>query len=665
VDGSADSSTSASLCSRLAIFFGCRKPPPPRADDIAALYTYVTSGGDITSGIDEATEDDKADLDSDLYGTEYADDGIDGGAVMWENLSGETSLNGGGAVAFGPNANVSPSSSSLVTPVGRHVGVVIDHTTVTNHKRRGRPAAAASNTATIIGTGVHGAPAASLNTSAPTFQTRAVSVVVLNAVGFHAVVFREATAALLATSDALTSCIVAATAAERGVVDSFHGDQFLLTFNAAAPCGTHATRAPRCALRIAHKVHDACNLTLTAGVACGPARCGTLGCRDARRFSIIGCAAPQAAALERLIRRHPSEHLWRLPTALAASSPLHAAATRKAPYRVAVAQPQFEDLRAQFSIECIDVAALPIVAGGATALRGNPNLVVGKLPGQLAVPPRPSNNRNGLPAGLPGWQFVAVAQILGEVAASGDGHGGDNEWMYVMEQAQRAAAQADLPPPQHFPAGGAGGANRTVGSSLSLAEANAIFPVLVSAANGLAVAAYANHAAMWKASCGVPFGESGFVTPTLILPTALGRAPRPTLLVPSAGTPDASVVSAAAPDSSHLDIQQQRRQDEFVDTLLKRLLRQPDVTRETVEDVDDLLPPTPLPLGTTMMPPPARTGPTHFATAGSAIPPAVKIQLAAALLRPPMGGEQEGAAAQLAALKDMLVAVISWSKLRI
>jgi class 3 adenylate cyclase len=147
---------------------------------------------------------------------------------------------------------------------------------------------------------------------------RLVSVAALNVVGFHGASLRDGALRLGNIAEALTMLVTGAVGEERGVVDSFHGDHFLLTFNAASSCATHAIRAARCALRVGQRAAAAfgeLGVRVAGGVASGPTRCGTLGSKDARRFSIVGAAVPQAFALEQLVRRHPRDAIWRQPAA--------------------------------------------------------------------------------------------------------------------------------------------------------------------------------------------------------------------------------------------------------------------------------------------------------------------------------------------------------------
>jgi class 3 adenylate cyclase len=426
----------------------CRRAPPPDPTSIHALVAGLkedeAAGGDQNALDDDDEDDANHALLLSLLGDEHAATGYNrSGGAFFESQrqqpgSPVDQCRSPAASHFGDssfNNNGGSSAPVHVSGYRRHSGttsIVI---------------APPSSAVTPAGPGP--------NTGAAIFAPRSVSIICVNTVGFHAAALRDGAAALSQISETLTAIVVAAVAAERGVVDSFHGDQFLLTFNAAAPCATHATRAPRCALRIAQKTsaqitttqiglgafrpdfsaeatdHSVNNsstnngsfaasataaaaLIVTAGVATGPARCGTLGCRDSRRFSIVGAPVPQAAALERIVRRHPREHRWRVPVGASSSGPGGAA-----PYRIAVAQPQLDDLRAHFVCECIDVAPLPVVVSAAATNRRT-NGPMTPLLASVAAPPTAA------------VKFYAIAQILGDIAAAGDGHG-DKEWMYALD----------------------------------------------------------------------------------------------------------------------------------------------------------------------------------------------------------------------------------------
>jgi hypothetical protein len=168
-------------------------------------------------------------------------------------------------------------------------------------------------------------------------------------------------------------------------------------------------RGARAALKIGQRAAAAFGdvVRVTAGVAGGPVRCGTLGCAGSQRFSMVGAAVPQAAALEQLVRRHAREHLWRAPVG--------------GPYRVAVPHAMFEELRSHLAYECFDVAHLPAVApAAAAAARG----------AAFATPNATSRGRKRA-APPASTQISAVAQLLGEIRVDER----DNEWMYALHGA--------------------------------------------------------------------------------------------------------------------------------------------------------------------------------------------------------------------------------------
>jgi class 3 adenylate cyclase len=196
---------------------------------------------------------------------------------------------------------------------------------------------------------------------------RSITAVYVNAVGFHAATLQQDASRLAALTELLTQTVCDAASEEKGVVDSFHGDRFLLSFNAASSCATHALRGARCALRIGQRLDASAPvlrragwpvLRITAGAASGPARCGTLGCQSARRFTMMGAPVPQAATLEQLCRRHPREQHWRMPASVSGRGDA-------APYRVLVSQSMLDDIQTQLTVECVDVVRLPVATSAA------------------------------------------------------------------------------------------------------------------------------------------------------------------------------------------------------------------------------------------------------------------------------------------------------------
>ena len=100
----------------------------------------------------------------------------------------------------------------------------------------------------------------------------------------------------------LLTIVVAAAQEERGVMDSFHGDHFILTFNASRAVAGALGAAVRTAGAISVAVrHDSMfrgSLGLSAGAASGKTHVGTLGIDGHRRLSVVGHAYRSAVGLQ-------------------------------------------------------------------------------------------------------------------------------------------------------------------------------------------------------------------------------------------------------------------------------------------------------------------------------------------------------------------------------
>jgi hypothetical protein len=91
-----------------------------------------------------------------------------------------------------------------------------------------------------------------------------------------------------------------------GVVDSFHGDHIVATFNAVVPCSAHARRATHCAVNLATKLPTlGFHLRASIGIGTGKALVGNLGCASMKHFCVLGNVLPQAALLEQMTRLYP------------------------------------------------------------------------------------------------------------------------------------------------------------------------------------------------------------------------------------------------------------------------------------------------------------------------------------------------------------------------
>jgi class 3 adenylate cyclase len=182
-----------------------------------------------------------------------------------------------------------------------------------------------------------------LNTGTSLKRQR-MTVVCVNLVGFNAAAAAAGPMMVVSAMDAAVERVLRHVADCRGVLDSFHGDRFLATFNAAAPCTAHSRRAAACALRCAAELPTlGLRLAATAGVASGEALVGNVGAKAMKHFCAIGPAVSQAAVLERLAKAYPD------------------AATR-----VVVSARVAADTAAQIRVRPLDVVALPGRARGQT-----------------------------------------------------------------------------------------------------------------------------------------------------------------------------------------------------------------------------------------------------------------------------------------------------------
>ena len=133
-----------------------------------------------------------------------------------------------------------------------------------------------------------------------------VAALSLNLVGFHALVAPDPQASrtqrIHDVSTELLELAVACAHSERGVMDSFHGDHFVLTFNASRAVGTPLAAAVRTANAFIAEVHgsgtfDGCR-GVAAGASAGRAVVGTFGIDGYRRLSVVGEVYRNAHALQ-------------------------------------------------------------------------------------------------------------------------------------------------------------------------------------------------------------------------------------------------------------------------------------------------------------------------------------------------------------------------------
>ena len=133
-----------------------------------------------------------------------------------------------------------------------------------------------------------------------------VGILSLNLVGFHNLCApeRHLTRAhkINELSTNLLSLAVACAHGERGVMDSFHGDHFTLTYNASRAVAGPLAAAVRSANSFIAQVHENPLFANAGGVAAGAAssraHVGTFGIDGYRRLSVVGEAYRTATALQ-------------------------------------------------------------------------------------------------------------------------------------------------------------------------------------------------------------------------------------------------------------------------------------------------------------------------------------------------------------------------------
>ena len=133
-----------------------------------------------------------------------------------------------------------------------------------------------------------------------------VGVLSLNLVGFHALCAPERTITrarkINDISTSLLTIAVACSHRERGVMDSFHGDHFTLTFNASRAVAGPLAAAVRTANNFIFEVSENAVFWpvkgVAAGAAAGKAHVGTFGIDGYRRMSVVGDVYRAAIALQ-------------------------------------------------------------------------------------------------------------------------------------------------------------------------------------------------------------------------------------------------------------------------------------------------------------------------------------------------------------------------------
>eukprot|EP00744_Colponema_vietnamica_P003355 GILI01005155.1.p1 GENE.GILI01005155.1~~GILI01005155.1.p1 ORF type:complete len:766 (-),score=172.96 GILI01005155.1:576-2612(-) len=141
-----------------------------------------------------------------------------------------------------------------------------------------------------------------LPANATGLSTKRVTILAINARNFHTDINVFAPNTAIEPTMDLTEIISNICNRERGVIDSFHGDHFVLSFNAARHNAEGPQKAARCAMDIiaAHEGLMEFSMGLSTGKAC----VGHLGTSTLKRLSIIGEVYSRAMSNERMCRHN-------------------------------------------------------------------------------------------------------------------------------------------------------------------------------------------------------------------------------------------------------------------------------------------------------------------------------------------------------------------------
>jgi class 3 adenylate cyclase len=151
-----------------------------------------------------------------------------------------------------------------------------------------------------------GAAAAGVLNTTMSVRGERVSVLVANLRNFNSKIAEAQGSVIVTAMEATVQAAVDAVRACNGVVDAFHGDQIVATFNAVVPCSAHPRRATQCAVNLATKLPTlGFHLRASIGIGTGKALVGNLGCASMKHFCVLGNVLPQATLLEQMTRLYP------------------------------------------------------------------------------------------------------------------------------------------------------------------------------------------------------------------------------------------------------------------------------------------------------------------------------------------------------------------------
>ncbi|MCV3272120.1 adenylate/guanylate cyclase domain-containing protein [Roseobacter sinensis] len=128
------------------------------------------------------------------------------------------------------------------------------------------------------------------------------TTLVMDIAGFTSFSSQRSPTAVIEILDHFFADATRAVSEERGVVITYLGDGFLVTFNAPLGIPDHPTAAMRTAERL-HQVAAAHGFKIRIGLATGELVSGTVGSDDRQSFTVYGSSVNLAARLEALSKR--------------------------------------------------------------------------------------------------------------------------------------------------------------------------------------------------------------------------------------------------------------------------------------------------------------------------------------------------------------------------
>lgn len=127
------------------------------------------------------------------------------------------------------------------------------------------------------------------------------TILAINIVGLHALLADRATAET--DFSQWLGMLQTVVKQEKGVIDTFHGDRVIVTFNSSNSVSAHVRRGALCALAISKATAKTAFRTLSIGLGSSRALVGSLGTASLRGFATMGHGYTHACHLERIAKQ--------------------------------------------------------------------------------------------------------------------------------------------------------------------------------------------------------------------------------------------------------------------------------------------------------------------------------------------------------------------------